>query len=118
MALPEMMSAWTEGLMRRRERSAGFGAVLRNLGSDDRGFGESLLGREPGDSPDDRNSQASRLLDRRRHRFSQLRRVLGDAQQCAFVIVLAAERLQVPENIELHEQLQRSGVSVAGPVIN
>ena len=118
MALPEMMAAWTEGLMRRRERSAGFGAVLRNLGGDDRGFGESLLGREPDDSPEDRDSQVRRLLDRRRHRFSQLREVLGDARRCAFVIVLAAERLPVLESIELHAQLQRSGVDVAGLVVN
>ena len=118
MALPEMMAAWTEGLMRRRERSAGFGAVLRNLGGDDRGFGESLLGREPGDSPEDRDSQVRRLLDRRRQRFTQLREVLGDANRCAFIIVLAAERLPVLESIELHAQLQRSGVDVAALVVN
>ena len=33
-------------------------------------------------------------------------------QQCAFVIVLAAERLPVLETIELHAQLQRAGTPV------
>ena len=42
MALPEMMTAWTEGLLQRQERSKRFGDVLRNFGKDDSGLGESV----------------------------------------------------------------------------
>lgn len=117
MALPEMMTAWTEGLLQRQERSKRFGDVLRSLGKDDGGLGESILGREATDS-DDRQQRVRQLLYRRRERFSQLRDVIQDRQRCAFIIVLAAERLPVLETIELQAQLQRSGIDVAGLVVN
>ncbi|MBA1278882.1 ArsA family ATPase [Stutzerimonas stutzeri] len=117
MALPEMMTAWTEGLLQRQERSKRFGDVLRNLGKDDGGLGESILGRETSDG-NDRQQRVRQLLYRRRERFSQLRDVIQDRQRCAFVIVLAAERLPVLETIELQAQLQRSGIEVAGLVVN
>ena len=117
MALPEMMTAWTEGLLQRQERSKHFGDVLRNFGKDDSGLGESILGRETG-SDEDRQQRVRQLLYRRRERFSQLRDVIQDQQRCAFIIVLAAERLPVLETIELQAQLQRSGIDVAGLVVN
>ena len=117
MALPEMMTAWTEGLLQRQERSKRFGDVLRNFGKDDSGLGESVLGQEQADG-EDRQQRVRQLLYRRRERFSQLRDVIQDQQRCAFVIVLAAERLPVLETIELHAQLQRSGINVAGLVVN
>ena len=117
MALPEMMSAWTEGLLRRQERGSRFSQVLKNLGQDDRGFGQSILGQGDGEAAPDRDSRIRQILDRRRERFNRLREVLGDAQQCAFVIVLAAERLPVLETIELHAQLQRAGTPV-GALVN
>ncbi|MBA1273221.1 ArsA family ATPase [Stutzerimonas azotifigens] len=118
MALPEMMSAWTDGLLRRQERGARFGIALRNLGQDDRAFGESLIGRERADSGEDREQRVRQLLNRRRERFGQLREVVSDRARCAFVIVLAAERLPVLETIELHAQLTRANVGVAGLVVN
>ena len=117
MALPEMMTAWTEGLLQRQERSKRFGDVLRNFGKDESGLGESILGRET-DSGNDRQQRVRQLLYRRRERFSQLREVIQDQARCAFVIVLAAERLPVLETIELQAQLQRSGINVAGLVVN
>lgn len=117
MALPEMMTAWTEGLLQRQARSKRFGDVLRNFGKDDSGLGESILGSETSDG-DDRQQRVRQLLYRRRERFSQLRDVLQDPARCAFVIVLAAERLPVLETIELHAQLQRSGIDVAALVVN
>ena len=117
MALPEMMTAWTEGLLQRQERSKRFGDVLRNFGKDDSGLGESALGQEKGDG-EDRQQRVRQLLYRRRERFGQLRNLIQDRQRCAFVIVLAAERLPVLETIELQAQLKRSGIEVAGLVVN
>ena len=118
MALPEMMAAWTEGLLRRQERGSRFSQVLKNLGQDDRAFGGSILGQGNADAPDDRDNRIRNILDRRRERFNRLREVLGDASLCAFVIVLAAERLPVLETIELHAQLQRAGTPVGGLIVN
>jgi arsenite-transporting ATPase len=44
--------------------------------------------------------------------------VLTDAQRCAFVVVLAAERLPVLETVELVAQLEQLRVPVGGLVVN
>ncbi len=119
MALPEMMSAWTEGLIKRRDKADSFTAVLRGMSSDkeerNKFFGATLAS---GDSVGDRENRIRQLLNRRRQRFAGLRDTLKDATQTAFIIVLAAERLPVLETIELHAQLKRAGVKVGGLVVN
>jgi arsenite-transporting ATPase len=118
MALPETMSAWTEGLLRRQERSARFGAALRGLAhddADDDGAG-GLVGRR--DPRAERDGEIRRVLLRRRTRFERLREVLTDPGTTSFVLVLAAERLPVLETIELHEQLAKLGVDVGALVVN
>jgi arsenite/tail-anchored protein-transporting ATPase len=118
MALPEIMSAWTEGLLRRRGRAEKFGAALRGLEDRD-AAGESIVGTgRPRDPREERDLEIRRILLRRRERFEALREVLVDAERCSFVIVLAAERLPVLETVELHEQLVRAGVHVGALVLN
>lgn len=117
MALPEMMSAWTEGLIKRREKADSFNAVLRGL-SGDRSVGGKMFGRGDEDPGEDRESRIRRILNRRRQRFAGLRETLADHRQTAFVIVLAAERMPVLESVALHGQLQRSGVQVGAFVVN
>ena len=118
MALPEIMSAWTEGLLRRRGKAEKFGAALRGLEDRD-AASESILGSErPRDAREERDLEIRRILLRRRERFEGLRDVLVDGRRCAFVIVLAAERLPVLETVELHGQLARAGVHVGGLVVN
>lgn len=122
MALPEMMSAWTEGLIKRRDQADRFREVWRKLGSD-KSMGNKLFGgdsKETGSEPseEDRESRIRHLLNRRRQRFADLRDAISDPTRSAFIIVLAAERLPVLETIELHGQLQRAGVDVGGLVVN
>lgn len=118
MVLPEIMSAWTEGLLRRRGKAEKFGAALRGLEDRD-AASESIVGTgRPRDPREERDLEIRRILLRRRERFEALREVLVDAERCSFVIVLAAERLPVLETVELHEQLVRAGVHVGALVIN
>ncbi|WP_151523825.1 ArsA family ATPase [Serinicoccus kebangsaanensis] len=126
-ALPELMQAWTEGLLRRQERSARFGAALRGVqGNRDAGerAAADVLGtgeRSRAGSTDRRgrrDAEIRQILDRRQARFAELRTVLQDPARSAFVIVLAAERLPVLESVELHEQLTRAGMSVGALVVN
>ncbi|WP_435203623.1 ArsA family ATPase [Janibacter sp. GS2] len=122
MSLPETMSAWTEGLLRRQEKSEKFGAALRGLGGDRDDPGVTILGDDdrerPGDRRARRDHEIRRVLERRRTRFERLRTLLRDAERTAFLIVLMAERLPVLETLELHAQLERTGVDVAGLVVN
>ncbi|MDH5831892.1 ArsA family ATPase [Luteimonas sp. M1R5S18] len=117
MALPEMMAAWTEGLLHRQQRSERFGTALRNLGGDD-GIGARALGGGEARTPGDRDQAIRAVLQRRRHLFAHLRDVLADPTTTAFVIVLAAERLPVLETIELQASLARAGIDVAALVVN
>lgn len=126
MSLPETMSAWTEGLLRRQDRSEKFGAALRGLGGDTGGTDDpavAVLGDREGstrgrDRRGRRDQEIRRILTRRQQRFSRLREVLQDGRRTAFLIVLTAERLPVLETVELHGQLARTGVEVAGLVVN
>ena len=129
MSLPETMSAWTDGLLRRQDRSEKFGAALRGLGSDHRerddpalaalGDREASPRRERAeDRRGRRDQEIRRILTRRQQRFERLRELPQDPRRTAFLIVLTAERLPVLETIELHAQLERTGVDVAGLVVN
>ncbi|MEX1196839.1 MAG: ArsA family ATPase [Pseudohongiellaceae bacterium] len=116
MALPEMMSAWTEGLIKRRDKADRFNAVLKGLASE-RDVEKRMLGDDT-DSGADRQTQIRRILNRRQQRFRELRDALADGGRTAFVIVLAAERMPVLESVELYERLRRAGVNVGGLVVN
>jgi len=116
-ALPEMMSAWTDGLIQRRDKAERFSAVLRNLGND-KSVGNAIFGGDGENSMDSRENKIRILLNRRRRRFGDLRAALSDAGRTSFVIVLAAERLPVLETIQLNAQLKRSGVKVGALVVN
>jgi len=121
MRLPETMSAWTEGLLRRQHRSGRFGRALRRLAPDDAaadlvGSGERKVAEEG--SRGSRDEELRRLLTRRRDRLAGLRDLLADAGRTAFVIVLVAERVPVLETLELHADLTRSGLAVSALVVN
>ena len=120
MALPEVMTAWTDGLLKRRDRSAKLGAAMRGL-ERDRGTdrGRTLLGSTaPRDPLEERDDEIRSILLRRRDRLAGLREVLVDASLSSFAIVLAAERLPVLETIELHAELSRTGVDIGALVVN
>ena len=116
MVLPEMMSAWTEGLLKRREKADKFAEVVRDL-SRDSSMEDKLFG-DPADKEKAKESKIRQILLRRKNKFATLRDKLADSDMTSFIIVLAAERLPVLETIELHEQLERGGISVDGLVVN
>ena len=120
MALPEVMTAWTDGLLSRREKSQKLGAAMRGLESGrERDRGQALLGSTaPRDPLEERDEEIRAILLRRRDRLASLREVLTDPALSSFAIVLAAERLPVLETIELHEELTRTGVDVGALVVN
>jgi len=120
MALPEMMSAWTEGLLKRRDKSDRLNKMLRELGND-KSHGDKLFGGNDNDAPvdgDSREQKIRQILNRRRQRFHNLRKALADHQRTTFVIVLAAERLPVLETIELYARLEKTSVNIGALVVN
>lgn len=115
MALPEIMSAWTEGLIKRREKADRFAEFVRDLGTDS-SMQDKTLGAN--DKEQEKESAIRQILNRRRLKFVGLRDRMADKNATSFVIVLAAERLPVLETIELHEKLVHAGVQVDCLIVN
>lgn len=115
MALPEMMTAWTEGLIQRRERADRFAEFVRGLGSDS-ALAEDIVGEK--NPVAEKESRIRGVLNRRRLKFVHLREALADPGLTSFVIVLVAERLPVLETIELRDQLRKAGLAIDCLVVN
>jgi len=108
LALPEIMTAWTEGLMKSRERSHSLGGALERLeGSGEESEGESR-----------RAGRIQEVLAERRRRFARARRLLLDARTTAFLLVLIPEKLPILESGKALRVLRDHRVPVAGIVVN
>lgn len=108
MALPEIMAAYTEGLLARREKSDKFGSLVRGMS------GGSGVANDPVER---RNQEIRATLFQRRERFEHLRAALT-SQRTVFHIVLTAERLPVLESAEFHAELTAHGVRVGSMLVN
>lgn len=111
LALPELMAAYTDGLLERRASSDKFSRLAR-------GMGGGVVEPGAGDPVERRNQQIRSVLYKRRRKFEVLRGVLTDPASCVFHIVLTAERLPVMESAELYRDITGSGIRVAGLVVN
>ena len=107
-ALPELMAAYTDGLLERRDKSDKFSNLVRGMGGSSNG----------GSPVDRRNQQIRATLLARRRKFERLRAVLTDPAECVFHIVLTAERLPVMESMEFYEELTANGVPVGSAIVN
>lgn len=107
LALPELMAAWTDGVLEGRDRAEGWGRALRRL-----------RGRDRPDADEDRDAGIRRILVERRRRFQRARALITDAAACGFVLVLIPEPLPILESRKALDALDRSGVPVLGLVVN
>jgi arsenite/tail-anchored protein-transporting ATPase len=100
LALPALLSAWVEGLVRQRETVAGMERMLHNMaGREDR-------------TPD----PVLAALHERRARFERAARRLRD--DAGFWLVLVPERLPIEETGRAAATLAAQGLHVAGLVVN
>ena len=122
LSLPEMMAAWTDGLLRHREKSDEIGGVLRRMGGEGaRRGGDDLSHFEQtheAKAGDPRFARLRETLLERRRIFGRARRLLLDDSTTAFVLVLVPERLPVLETRRAVEALERFHVPVVGLVVN
>nr|WP_232958805.1 ArsA family ATPase [Corynebacterium marambiense] len=122
MALPEMMAAWTDGLLGRRAQAEKLAEAADALGAVSRRDRDLLGSRGATGSSTDpvrrRNERLREILEARRRLFGRFRDTLTNPNICSFVIVLTAERMPVLETVELHAELTSTGVAVAACVVN
>jgi len=118
LTLPEIMAAWTEGLLGHRDRSDKLAQVLKGMGprqGDDLSHFEQT---DESEAVDPRFRKVrDRLLERRRV-FQKARRLLLDEKSTAFVLVLIPERLPILESAKAVAALEKFGVPLAGLVVN
>ena len=120
LSLPEIMAAWTDGLLRSRERSDALGKAVDRLKRRKEASGDELAWfDDPDDEPEDERAREIRaVLQERRRRFSAARRLMLDPAVTAFVLVLIPEKLPILESEKALGALRRNKVPVAGVIVN
>lgn len=123
LSLPEVMAAWTDGMLRHESRSAHLGQILERMGSTrgrGRGAGDELsyIDEAEGRTGRDPASRIRDVLLARRTRFRRARELLLDARTTAFVLVLMPERLPILETSRALATLRRFQVPVAAMLVN
>lgn len=125
LALPEIMAAWTDGLLRHRERSDSFGRALDRLAgkrpAEEPAAGDELSYIDQVDETRDGDARSSRirevLLERRR-KFLRARRLLLDPEITGFLWVLIPEKLPILESEKALTALRDHGVPVSALIVN
>lgn len=110
LVLPELMSAWTRGLLDRRTHAERLGRAFRKLSDDE--VAQRAMGRPS------RDDEIRHVLEHRRLRLGGLRDHLLNRETTRFVVVLAPERLPVLESLELVDTLREQGIQVGAGVVS
>ena len=120
LALPEIMAAWTTGLLKSRERSDSLGKAVDRLRGREQASGDELAWFDDvkEEVTDERTQKIQEVLLERQRRFSKARRLLLDPKSTAFILVLIPEKLPVLESVKTLAVLKEHKVPVAGMVVN
>jgi arsenite-transporting ATPase len=119
LSLPEIMSAWTDGLLRHQARSSKLGSLLSRLGGGRVKGDELSLIETPADYEE--GSRAARLnevLLARQRKLRRARDLLLDAATTAFLLVLNPDRLSILESQKAVQSLELVHVPIAAAIVN
>jgi len=127
LVLPEMMGAWTDGLLAQQRRQAKLRSVATHLDSHNQKNNQkshqtdNLTKEVPNPfaaKKSDRWEQAVSVLEKRKQLFRQAGLLLHDRTQTAIVLVMTADVLPLAETKRAIEQLEESKLTPAAIVIN
>ncbi|WP_339663725.1 ArsA family ATPase [uncultured Psychrobacter sp.] len=118
LVLPEMMGAWTDGLLAQQRRQAKLRSVANHLGSHEQDNNKNDLANPFAAKKTDRWEQAVSVLEKRKQLFRQAGLLLHDRTQTAIVLVMTADVLPLAETKRAIEQLEDSKLMPAAIVIN
>lgn len=119
LSLPEMMAAWSDGMLGYRDRSKKLSSLLTTLGRDQAAEDEfGVIGSATATPDDSRDGRIHDMLLARRRKFHRARALLTDASITAFLLVINAERLPILESKKTLDLLRRFDVPVAGMIVN
>jgi arsenite-transporting ATPase len=118
LSLPEIMAAWTDGLLRHRDRSDVVSRAMKRMQRAGSGDDLSYIDQAAGEAGDARSARIREILMARRRTFAQARRLLLDPHTSAFVLVLIPEKLPILESRKALDALRRFDVPVLGLIVN
>ncbi len=119
LSLPEIMGAWTDGLLRHRERSTRLASMLRHLGGGRvKGDDLSLIDAATDYKSDSLRARIDAVLQARRRKFLVAREHLLDTAMTAFLLVLNPDRLSILESRKIAEILARFNVAISAVIVN
>ncbi|WP_201554447.1 ArsA family ATPase [Psychrobacter sp. 72-O-c] len=122
LVLPEMMGAWTDGLLAQQRRQAKLRSVATHL---DTNTSKAKASNDKKDVPNpfakhkpDRWEQAVSVLEKRKELFRQAGQLLHDRAQTAIVQVMTADVLPLAETQRAIQQLEETKLTPAAIVVN
>ncbi|PLT22527.1 ArsA family ATPase [Psychrobacter sp. MES7-P7E] len=120
LVLPEMMGAWTDGLLAQQRRQAKLRSVATHLDSHNQkqSTEKNDVANPFAVKKSDRWEQAVSVLEKRKQLFRQAGLLLHDRTQTAIVLVMTADVLPLAETKRAIEQLEDSKLMPAAIVIN
>lgn len=123
LVLPEMMGAWTDGLLAQQRRQAKLRSVATRLDSNKQNQPNNTDHKKDVANPfakhkPDRWEQAVSVLEKRKQLFRQAGLLLHDRSQTAIVLVMTADVLPLAETQRAIEQLEDSSLTPAAIVVN
>ncbi len=105
LALPELLQAWVDGLLQKRQGIRALNAMWRHM----------TVGGAADEEPED---PVEKVLLERRRKFYHVRRLLFSPGTTSFVFVLLAERLPIAETRKAVTLLEHHGVPIGGLIVN
>jgi len=120
LVLPEMMGAWTDGLLAQQRRQAKLRSVATHLDSHNQkqSTQKNDVANPFAAKKSDRWEQAVSVLEKRKQLFRQAGLLLHDRTQTAIVLVMTADVLPLAETKRAIEQLEDSKLMPTAIVIN
>ncbi len=119
LSLPEVLGAWSDGMLGHQDRSRKLGELLKVFGRDHSREDEfGMIGGSKEEPDDSRDGRIRDILLTRRRKFHRARELLTDPAVTAFLLVLTAERLPILESEKTLDLLKKFNVPVAGMIVN
>ncbi|TXD97805.1 ArsA family ATPase [Psychrobacter frigidicola] len=118
LVLPEMMGAWTDGLLAQQRRQAKLRSVATHLDTSSRANNKNDVPNPFAKQKSDRWEQAVTVLEKRKALFRQAGMLLHDREQTAIVLVMTADVLPLAETKRAIEQLEETNLTPAAIVVN
>lgn len=119
LALPELIAAWTDGLLKRRTKTS---LLQRVAGQFNRPHGTGPIQTEPGDEDtiagNERDDRIREILETRGKTYKTARKILLDRTISGFIPVVIPEKLPIQETRTALGTLKHHGIEAQALVIN